>query len=393
MAGAHPALEALAASLRERPWEAVALSEPVPVTELPTPALLLDEARLDANIERMAGFLAGRGKGVRPHAKTHKCPLIARRQLQAGAVGICAAKVSEALVLAGAGIDRILITSPVLSPAKLAVVGSLAAPDRAIDIVVDSLQGLDALRAMANPAAPIGVLVDVDVAMGRTGTRDADTILRLAEAAASSDGLIYRGVQHYAGQVMHVAGHTSRRDKSLGLWERVRAVVRALTDRGLAPAVVTGSGTGTYDIDSEVDFITDLQVGSYVFMDRDYLDIGGASGDVFDDFEVSLTVAATAISQPREGLITFDAGYKAFASDSGNPRPLTVPGATEYRFAGDEHGVLLLGSAAQEPLLGTVQQFVTPHCDPTVNLYDAYWLCRDGAAVARWPIAARGCSW
>src|SRR5690606_4905003 len=137
---------------------------------------------------------------------------------------------------------------------------------------------------------------------------------------------------------------------------------------------------------------TDLQVGSYLFMDQEYRVIGGRSGSTFDDFEVALVVAATAISQPREGTITVDAGFKAFASDTVRPVPLDLPD-TEYRFAGDEHGVLLLGAPPQEPLLGTVQRFVTPHCDPTVNLYDWYWICRDGLATELWPIAARGCSW
>jgi 3-hydroxy-D-aspartate aldolase len=389
----NPALRAAAAELRERPWQAVPLTEPVPVTELPTPALLLDETVLDANVRRMAEFLASRGKGFRPHTKTHKCPLIAARQIDAGAVGVCAAKVSEALVLARAGIDRVLVTSPVLSADKLTLLCDLASPGRQIDLVVDSDRGLELLASLANPERPMGVLIDVDVAMGRTGRRDEAGILRLAELAVAHPALRYRGIQHYAGQVMHVAGYDRRRDKSLRLWEKVEALVRSLTAHGLAPEVVTGGGTGTYDIDCEVAAITDLQVGSYAFMDQEYLDIGGRRGDRFDDFAVALRVAATAISQPLDGAITFDAGYKAFASDSVAPRVLTVPGAGEYRFAGDEHGVLMLGSAAQEPLLGTVQQFVVPHCDPTVNLYDAYWLCRDGLAVSRWPIAARGCSW
>jgi len=214
----------------------------------------------------------------------------------------------------------------------------------------------------------------------------------LAEAAAAADGLTFRGIQHYAGHLMHVKGRDRRREKSLALWDAVAVMVGALEDRGLAPEVVTGGGTGTYDIDCDVRQITDLQVGSYVFMDQEYRLIGGRDGDWFDDFEVALQVAATAISQPRDGTITVDGGFKSFASDTVAPAPLSLPD-TEYRFAGDEHGVLLLGAPTQEPLLGTVQRFITPHCDPTVNLYDWYWICRDGKAIELWPIAARGCSW
>jgi D-serine deaminase-like pyridoxal phosphate-dependent protein len=307
-------------------------------------------------------------------------------------VGICVAKVSEAAVMINAGIDRVLVTSPVVDAARVRLLIELAGRAAGLQVVVDSRLGLERLIAAADPAAPLGVLVDVDVAMGRTGNRQPDQIVALADAIAGAPGLRFDGVQHYAGHLMHVEGHRQRRDESLALWRSVAVIVRTLEDRGLAAAVVTGGGTGTYDIDCDVAHVTDLQVGSYVFMDQQYRLIGSRSGGRFDDFEVALSVAATAISQPRERTITVDAGFKAFASDTVNPEPLDRP-EIEYRFAGDEHGVLLLGAPSQEPLLGRVQRFVTPHCDPTVNLYDWYWLCRDGLATELWPIAARGCSW
>jgi 3-hydroxy-D-aspartate aldolase len=386
------ALEAAVAHVVARPWQAVPLERPVPIDQVPTPALLLDVAAFDRNIERMADYLGARGKGFRPHAKTHKCPLVAARQMAAGAVGVCTAKLSEAVVLVHAGIDRVLITSPLVGLDKVRLLVRLAQRAERLDVVVDSEMGFAALAGAVQPTDDVGLVVDVDVAMGRTGTRDLDRILRLAESAASTPGLRFRGVQHYAGQVMHVKGHARRREKSLRLWESVSATVSALGARGFPPEVVTGGGTGTYDIDSEVAEITDLQVGSYVFMDQEYRLIGGRDGDWFDDFEVSLQVAATAISKPLDGAITVDGGYKAFASDSVNPEPLDLPDA-EYRFAGDEHGVLRLREGSQEPLLGSVQRFITPHCDPTVNLHDFYWICRDEMITELWPIAARGCSW
>lgn len=381
-----PALQQLA----DRPWRAVPLTDPIPVEELPTPALLLDEPAFERNLKRMATFSDARGKGLRPHAKTHKCPWIAHRQLTEGAVGICVAKLSEALVMAGAGIDRILITSPLVSTAKVALVAELA-QSVGISLVVDSDTGLDVLCDVARESAPVGVLVDIDVAMGRTGTRDPDQALRLAERAATTPGLEFRGVQHYAGHLMHVEGHAARREKSLRAWAQVDAIVARLTDRGLAPDIVTGGGTGTYDIDCDVACITDLQVGSYLFMDQQYRVIGGRAGEWFDDFEVALTVATTAISQPLPGMVTVDGGYKAFAADAESPVALGLDGA-RFRFAGDEHGVLVLGSAQHVPP-GSRQRFITPHCDPTVNLYDWYWVCNDGMATALWPIAARACSW
>jgi 3-hydroxy-D-aspartate aldolase len=392
------ALELAAAQVAARPWRPVTLERPVPIRYVPTPALLLDVAAFERNLRRMADFLGARGKGFRPHAKTHKCPVVSARQMEAGAVGVCAAKLSEAVVLVNAGVGRVLVTSPIVGVEKARLLVRLAGQAERLDVVVDSEMGLAALADAATragngaPHADVGIVIDVDVAMGRTGIRDVGRILQLAEVAASTPGLRYRGVQHYAGQVMHVKGHDRRREKSLRLWETVSTVVAALADRGLAPEIVTGGGTGTYDIDCEVAAITDLQVGSYIFMDQEYRLIGGRDGDWFDDFEVSLQVATTAISKPLDATITVDGGYKAFASDSVAPQPLDLPD-TEYRFAGDEHGVLRLAEGSQEPLLGSMQRFITPHCDPTVNLYDFYWVCQDEMITELWPIAARGCSW
>jgi len=393
------ALDEALRQLRARPWRPVVLAEPVPVDALPTPALLLDEEAFDRNLARMTAYLGARGKGMRPHAKTHKCPAIAHRQLAQGAVGICAAKVSEAAALVNAGVDRVLITSPIVDAPRAGLVAALArdcvarAPDSAaLDIVVDSATGLDLLKAAARSGDRLGILIDIDVAMGRTGTRDLDTILELAESAATAPGLEFRGIQHYAGQVMHLEGRDLRRERSLGLWARVAAIADSLAERGFAPALVTGGGTGTYDIDCEVAGLTDLQVGSFIFMDQQYRIIGGARGALFDDFEVALQVVTTAISQPRDGLITVDGGYKAFASDAGSPWPFDRQGF-EYRFAGDEHGVLVRKGDAALPALGERVRFIAPHCDPTVNLYDWYWVCRAGEVRELWPIAARGCSW
>lgn len=415
MTGAHALLRELLADVEARPHQAVALPEPVPLDALPTPALVLDVAAFDRNVARMASFLAARGKGVRPHAKTHKCPEVARRQLAAGAVGVCAAKVGEAAALVAGGVNRVLITSPIADDLRVELVLSLSRRARtessaaALDIVVDRLETLRAFARAVRPDDALGIVIDIDVAMGRTGTRDRETILALADLAARTPGLVYRGVQHYAGQVMHLEGHALRRTRSAALWDTVADHVAALSLRGLAPAIVTGGGTGTYDIDCDQPLITDLQVGSYAFMDHQYRVIGGRDRDPFDDFAQALTVVTTVISQPRDGLVTVDGGYKAFASDAGAPQPLDLPGV-RFRFAGDEHGVLLPMTEASAdghgvaaglaelvgggvPPVGARVRFAPPHCDPTVNLYDAFWVLEDGMISARWPISARGMSW
>ena len=379
--------------LATRTWEPVTLAQPIPLDVVPTPVLLLDEEAFLRNLGRMAEFLGARGKGFRPHAKTHKCPLIANQQIAAGAVGACAAKVSEAWILAHGGCEEILITSPVATSDKAASVARLAASVSGLMLVIDSDLGVDVLEAALDQAdGHMGVLVDIDPLMGRTGVREADDVYRLAARVAASGRLSLAGVQHYQGHVMHVAGHAERRARSEAGWARALEIVQGLRDRGHAVDIVTGGGTGTYDIDCDIDGVSDLQVGSYVFMDQEYRDAGGRGGDVFDDFEVSLTVMTTAISQPMDGAITVDCGYKGFASDTVAPAALDVADTTFY-FGGDEHGILRLGSGTQQPLLGTKIEFVTPHCDPTVNLYDHYWVHRQGAVHALWPIAARGCSW
>ncbi len=383
--------------LAHRPLAPVDFDVPVPLADVPTPALLLDEDALNRNIARMADFLGTRGKGFRPHAKTHKCPQVAQRQLAAGAVGICAAKVSEAIVLARAGVGPILITSPIATHQKADLVTALVAGGAQVQIVVDSQLGATVLDASARARrVSIDVLIDLDPRLGRTGVRETADAVKLADWLASNrrsgGALNLIGVQHYAGQVMHIAGYEARKEKSLICWKSAVATCNALRDAGHDLRVITGCGTGTYDIDCDVPEVTDLQVGSYVFMDQQYIDVGGRAGARLDDFEVSLTVATTAISQPVSGMITVDCGFKGFASESIPPTAIDLP-AAKYRFAGDEHGMLLLGDGAQEPLLGKRINFVTPHCDPTVNLYDYYWVHRGGLVHALWPVSARGCSW
>jgi len=389
-----PAYRTALGELLARPHRPLTLTEGISIEGLPTPALLLDEGALMRNVEKMAAFLGAQGKGFRPHAKTHKCPEIARRQLASGAVGICAAKISEAAVLMHAGVDRVLITSAITSAAKAELAAELSGLGQ-LDIVVDSPLGVKLLgdAMTAGTGDELGVLIDLDEEMGRTGTRSDDVAISLAEQISRTPGLKFRGVQHYAGHLMHVAGFDERRSRSLALWERVSARVDRLQAAGHPCSVVTGCGTGTFNIDCEVPAVTDLQVGSYVFMDQEYLLIGGRDSDRFDDFEVSLTMATTAISEPLPGkAVTVDGGFKAFASDSVPPEPLDMAGS-RFRFAGDEHGVLIFGAGTQQPTLGSVQRFITPHCDPTVNLHDAFWV-HDGDRVhARWPISARGCSW
>ena len=390
--------EQLSALRLQRGWQPVPLREPVPVDALPTPALIVEVAQLEANLQRMNSFLAARGKRVRAHAKMHKCPIIAHRQIALGAVGICAAKLAEAEVLRAAGVFDLLVTSPLATRDKMqrAVQLSILSEGRAA-FVIDDMGSTLALADLARQSgAQVAVLVDIDPDLGRTGVRGGDGVLRLIEAVGTQPSLRFLGLQQYAGQVMHIKGHGERARRSVELWQSALAIRQRVIDAGVAVGILTGGGTGSYDIDCDLPHITDLQVGSYAFMDEEYLQIGSRDGDRFDDFAPSLFVLATAISQPRAGAVTLDAGYKSFAAETVPPVPVDLPG-TKFRFAGDEHGVLLFDkdSAGRNelPRVGDRVRLVTSHCDPTVNLYDYLFPVVNGMVSELWPIAARGCSW
>jgi len=380
-------------SVINRPSSEFLLPEPIEVGELPTPALVLNLPAFEKNLEKMAEFVELNGKAIRPHAKTHKCPLVAQKQIERGAVGICVAKVSEALCMAIAGANSILITSPITTNLKAQVLNQVASYGSEVLIVLDGEKGLSTLKKEIGLDRVLGVVVDVDIEMGRTGVRELETILRIIAEIELDDRFVFKGVQHYSGHLMHISSYAERREKSLLMWDKVSEILQSLESRNIDCEIVTGGGTGTYDIDVEVERLTDLQVGSYVFMDQEYRLIGSRQHEFFEDFDVSLTVACSTISQPRSGAITVDGGYKSFASETVEPVALDIPGS-RFKFAGDEHGVLLLQKGEQEVELGTVHQFITPHCDPTVNLHDNYWVQKeDGLIHSFWPITSRGCSW
>ena len=367
------------------------MAEPIPQDALPTPALVLDRQSFERNLVTMRDHLAAHGKAARPHSKTHKCPLIAFQQLEHGAVGLCVAKTGEAVAMASAGVPKVLVTSPVTHAGKLSVLSEVASSIDQLDLVVDSMTGADLLVEAWPEGVRLGIVLDFDVQMGRTGNRSADELKRIRDRVLQHPSVVLTGAQHYAGNLMHISKYAERRDRSLAAWHQAVDVMLEVFED--APGVITGSGTGTYDIDVAVGAITDLQVGSYIFMDREYVEIESATGPTLDAFEPSLFVVCSAISSPTGRGVTVDGGYKAFASDTVTPGVVDLPDG-EFFFAGDEHGVVVRRDGDQEPLLGGVLSFMVPHCDPTVNLHDAYWVRdADGLIRERWPITGRGAAW
>lgn len=356
--------------------------------DLNTPVLVLDVDALDRNIAAMASLAASHGVGLRPHAKTHKSVDIAKRQLAAGAAGVCCAKIGEAEVLAAGGITGLLITSPVAAPRAIERLAALAKSAAGLMAVVD--HPAVAGRIDAALATSLDVVIDIDPGIARTGVASPEAAVALAEAIAALPNLRYRGVQCYCGSQQHIEGFADRRAAIEERTAYLRTVIAALADAGFAPEIVTGSGTGTHRIDLDLAIFTELQAGSYVFMDKQYLDCD-LTGDGTVPFETSLGVDARVVSANHPGLVTIDAGYKALSTDGGVA--VVRRGAAEtafFAFMGDEHAALIAPGIGETLAPGAPVTLTVPHCDPTVNLYDHYHVVENETLVAIWPVSARG---
>lgn len=357
-------------------------------SEIPTPALLLDLDRFEANVTKMATFLAARGKAFRPHAKTHKCPDVARRMVGAGAVGVCTARLSEAEVFAADGLRGLLVTTAVIGDIKIARAAALAAMAPDTIFVVESEQNAQSLAAAA-ASRGVRLNVAVDLYFGRTGINPGAPAAELARAIAKQPHLRFAGLQAYDGAAAHTTPFEARQARSSASMKAAVETRRLIEREGLDCGLVTGGSTGTYRIDAEVEGVTEIQPGSFAFMDQEYAGIGGPGGTEYRDFDQALTVVATVISR-RPGVAIVDAGYKAFATDRPfGPAPIGLPGVA-YAWAGDEHGRLDLSQSDVDLRVGDRVEFVPPHCDPTVNLYDVMYALRGDAIEGVWPIAARG---
>ncbi|MCF8469687.1 MAG: DSD1 family PLP-dependent enzyme [Parvibaculum sp.] len=357
---------------------------------IPTPALVLDLDAFDRNVARMAEHCRMNGLSVRPHSKTHKSVTIAKAQVAAGALGVCCAKLGEAEAMAAGGIESILLTSPVVTVQGIGRLMVLNAKLPELMVVVDNPENGRALAAAAAEAGRVlKVLVDLDVGLHRTGIRPGEGATELAELLDAAEFLDLRGLQAYAGHLMHIHDFAERREKSLSAMRVLGEQRDALKEKGLPCDIVSGGGTGSYNIDPEAKVLTELQGGSYIFMDKQYNDVVLGNGAAFP-FETSLFVQMSVVSNNTRNLATTDAGFKSFSTDAEPPQLLSgAPEGAGYFFFGDEQGGILLPDGASLPL-GSVLTAMTPHCDPTVNLYDAYHVVRGDTLVDIWPIEARG---
>jgi D-serine deaminase-like pyridoxal phosphate-dependent protein len=357
--------------------------------ELATPALLLDIEKFEANLKAMADIVARHGKNLRPHVKAHKSARIGRLQTEAGAIGLCCATVREAEAMAAAGLNGILVTTPIVTPSLLRRL--VAARENAADlsIVADSRVGIEALASLADRSRPIGVLVEIDMGQSRTGVTDPGPAVQLARLAAAQPNLRYRGIQAYYGHLQHVPTLAERLEKVRERWAHLAAFIDALTSADMAPEIISGGGTGTHHLDVAHGPFTEIQAGSYLFMDKQYGAVELAPGG--SPFAASLTVAGRVCSTVQPDRVIVDAGFKAMATDAG---PALVASEAyrdaTYQFMGDEHGGIRFSEGASRPHLGELLRLVAPHCDPTVNLHDRFHIVRGDTLVDIWPIDARG---
>jgi D-serine deaminase-like pyridoxal phosphate-dependent protein len=366
------------------PWNAAQPGDSI--EDIDTPALILDLDAFERNLDRMTDALKERNVRLRPHAKSHKCPEIALRQIARGAVGICCQKVSEAAVFVAAGINDILITNQVVGAAKIRRVMALAAVAR-IGVLIDHPLQVQALAVAAQAGAvSLDVYIEVDVGSHRCGVALGTDAARLAELIVASSPLRFAGLHCYHGGAQHLREPSERAAAIAAAAELARTTKQDIEAKGIEVDIITGAGTGTFTHERDSNIYNELQPGSYIFMDRDYTDNRLGEDDVC--FEQALFVKTTVMSRPTVDRAVVDAGLKASSIDSGMPSAWQRDDL-HYLKASDEHGVLATANAGAIAL-GEQLMLVPGHCDPTVNLYDMLICVRGKSVEALWPIAARG---
>lgn len=364
------------------------LGQPGSIHAIPTPAAVLDLDVFDRNVAKMAGRAHAAGLAFRPHFKSHKTAALVRRQLDAGAVGVCCAKLAEAEALAAEGVGQILVTSPIAGQAAAARAGALAAALPDFRIVLDHPDSAAELAAAAQ--GPIQVLIDIDVGMGRTGCHDADQAAAVARAVLAQPTLKLLGVQGYGGAWQHIEGANARAAAAAEGMKLLQAAIAAVRAAGGTVDVVTGGGTGTFAADAAQGVLNEVQPGSFAFMDREYRD--ALKSDPDGAFEQSLTIHSTVISANHPKWVTIDAGLKAFSTDGPSPQPLGERfAACAYRFFGDEHG--MLSRPKDAPVARGDRLALAPgHIDPTLDRYDLMHLVQGDVLVDIVRIEGRGAS-
>lgn len=358
---------------------------------LGTPALLLDLDRLDVNIRSMAAHAESHGYQLRPPAKIHKSTAVARRQVNAGAVGVCCATLSEAEAMVEAGIPGVLLFTSVVSEAKLRRLAALNARAEDFIVATDDFDNVTQLgRATRATGQTLQVMIDFELGGERTGLADQDTAVALARHIQKTDGLDFVGIQAYNGQGLSEHDYDPRRTVVLERAHRVSQIVAKFEAEGLHPRIVSGGGTGSHDIDFETGAFTEMQAGSYVFMDGYYKDTVMRRNEPHP-FAPALTVWGTVVSAAQPGFVITDVGLKEIDGAFGPISPTVISGApsgASYSLVGDDLGRIDFASAHDGLPVGAKFELLPPHCYQTVTLYSVYHCVAGDELVEIWPIDA-----
>ncbi len=353
-----------------------------PIEELDTPCIVIDLDLAEANIAKLQVAANEMGVDVRPHSKTHKSPYWARKQIAAGAIGICCAKVGEAEVMVEAGVPEVMIANQVIGKRKIARLVALARAARMIVAVEESSNVDDLSEAASAAGAELGVIVEVNVGMDRCGV-DSDGAVDLAKQIANSPGLRFDGLMGYEGHTVAERDYEIRKTEAEKAMSIVTGAADQIRSAGIEVKVVSAAGTGTYSITGQVDGVTELQCGSYIFMDGDYL-------EVFNDFEPALSVLSTVISRQKEDVAIVDMGLKSISIDRGLAEVLSPAGASIIKHS-EEHTAIVLPDGLSRALkIGDKVRARPTHGDTTINLHDYYFGIRNGKLEAAIPIPGRG---
>ena len=359
--------------------------------DIQTPCLVLDLAALERNITKMGEYASAHGMRHRSHGKMHKSVDVQKLQERlGGAVGVCCQKVSEAEVFARGGIRDILVSNEVRDPAKIDRLARLPKFCSRISVCVDDAANVGELSAAAQKhGTMIECLVEIDCGAGRCGVRTGAAAVEIAKAIAAAPALKFGGIQAYQGAMQHLESYEDRKSAVDDAIAAVRQVIAALHAVGLAPAIVSGGGTGSYRFESDSGVYNELQCGSYAFMDADYGRIRDLRGNRLDrdEWENALFILTSVMSHAVPGRAVCDAGLKALSLDSGLP---VVYGRTDVKYinASDEHGVI--DDTHGVLRINEKLKLVPGHCDPTCNLHDWYVGVRVGRVEVVWPVSARG---
>ncbi len=350
-----------------------------PLDALDTPQLLIDLDVVDANLKRMFGAFRGRGLAVRVHFKSLKCAGLAKYIAKAGANGFLCAKLNEAEVLADAGLTDIFIANQVVGPLKLRRLAELARRAQ-VRVCVDDAENVEQMARAARAAgSTVGVLVEVDIGMGRCGVDPGEPALALARQIHASPGLRFVGLQGYDGHLQLMPDPAERRAKCVASLEKLVGTRRLIEKAGIPVEVVTGAGTGTWEFVGAYEGVTEIQPGSFVLMDCAY-------HAVRPEFGCALSILAGVISR-RPGRYILDAGSKAISRDFGTP---VVKGRPEDKVMklSEEHATV--ESADGEVRVGDRREVIPAHCCATMNLHRGCVAVRGGKVEALWPIEASG---